>query len=152
MEKHIRPGIIDGDVSQQDRGEIIKHCNIILTNPDTLHAAIIPQWKNPYRSFLSRLRYVVIDELHTYEGAFGAHVSLVLSRLVRVSKVAQVTSDSVGFDEKLVFIGCSATIGHPEDYFRLLCPILQGDQVVVLAPEEDGSPCAAKVNDEVYAL
>eukprot|EP00557_Chaetoceros_sp_GSL56_P009931 CAMPEP_0176482538 /NCGR_PEP_ID=MMETSP0200_2-20121128/3429_1 /TAXON_ID=947934 /ORGANISM="Chaetoceros sp., Strain GSL56" /LENGTH=1289 /DNA_ID=CAMNT_0017878861 /DNA_START=172 /DNA_END=4038 /DNA_ORIENTATION=+ len=146
MEKHIRPGVIDGDVSHQFRGEIVRHSNIILSNPDTLHAAIIPNWKKPYRNFLSRLRYVVIDELHTYEGAFGAHVSLVLSRLIRVSKVTQVTSSESNeeLDDKLIFIGCSATIGHPEDYFRLICPISQNEEVVVVAPEDDGSPCAAK--------
>lgn len=157
MEKHIRPGIIDGDVSHEFRADIIRQSNIILSNPDTLHAAIIPQWKNPYRNFLSRLRFLVIDELHTYEGAFGAHVSLVLSRLMRVSKVAQVTSASCEKNvesehDKLIFIGCSATIGHPEDYFRLLCPISQNEQVVVVAPEDDGSPCAAKVNHCIQVL
>jgi Distinct helicase family with a unique C-terminal domain including a metal-binding cysteine cluster len=155
MEKHIRPGVIDGDVSPQLRGDIVRQSNILLSNPDTLHAAIIPQWKNPYRDFLSRLRYVVIDELHTYEGAFGAHVSLVLSRLIRVSKVAQVTScrdNNELLNDEVIFIGCSATIGHPEDYFRLLCPIMQDEEVVVVAPEDDGSPCAAKVKRDFSSL
>ncbi len=145
MQKHIRPGIIDGDTPHQNRSDIAEHCNIILTNPDTLHAAIIPGWKVNYRNLLARLRYIVIDELHTYEGAFGAHVSLVLSRLVRVCKVANCTATNPRIDHGLVFIGCSATIGHPEEHFRLICPIARSEDVKVLSPEEDGSPCAAKV-------
>ena len=145
MQKHIRPGIIDGDTPHQNRSEIAEQCNIILTNPDTLHAAIIPGWKANYRGLLARLRYIVIDELHTYEGAFGAHVSLVLSRLVRVSKVANCTMSNPPADSGLVFIGCSATIGHPEEHFRLICPIAISEEIKLLSPEEDGSPCAAKV-------
>ena len=65
MEKHIRAGIIDGDTPHQYREEIAKKCNILLTNPDTLHAAFLPGWKALYKTFLARLHFVVIDELHT---------------------------------------------------------------------------------------
>jgi len=145
MEKHIRPGIIDGDTPHQNREDIANQCNILMSNPDTLHAAILPGWKATYKNFLARLHYIVIDELHIYEGAFGAHVSLVLSRLIRLAKVANCTSESLLPENKLVFIGCSATIGHPEDHFRLVCPIAKNEDIKVLAPDEDGSPCAAKV-------
>ena len=154
MQKHIRPGIIDGDTPHQNRGEIAEQCNIILSNPDTLHAALLPGWKGIYRDLLARLRYVVIDELHTYEGAFGAHVSLVLSRLARLTAVANLTLTRPQPDTSLVFIGCSATIGHAEDHFRLICPIAKEKDVKVLSSEEDGSPCAVKVrigvSNELY--
>ena len=187
LECHIRPGVIDGDTSHTDRSAMSKYCNIILTNPDTLHAAILPGWKNGhYRRLLARVTYVVVDELHVYEGAFGAHVSLVLSRLVRLccisyyywlhrrkrrgqhriinNKMEHIMEDdgvehtlnNSSFTENHIndnnysswksplFIGCSATIGHPEDHFRLLCPIPAKDQVCILSAEEDTSPRAAK--------
>jgi DEAD/DEAH box helicase domain-containing protein len=145
MEKHIRAGIIDGDTPHQSRGDIANQCNILLSNPDTLHAAILPGWKTTYKNFLARLNYIVIDELHIYEGAFGAHVSLVLSRLLRLVKVANCVSENPLPENKLIFIGCSATIGHPEDHFRLICPIAKNEKIKVLTADEDGSPCAAKV-------
>jgi len=152
MQKHIRPGIIDGDTPHKYRADIADQCNILLSNPDTLHAAILPQWKAIYRNLLARLRYVVIDELHTYEGAFGAHVSLVLSRLIRVSRVANCTSSCPQNGNGLVFIGCSATIGHPEEHFRLICPIAKTEDIKLLTADDDGSPCAVKVITFVLLL
>lgn len=140
---HIRLGILDGDTPHSQRIDIAEKCNLVMTNPDTLHAAILPHWKTLYKKFLARLHFVVIDELHTYEGAFGSHVSLVISRLLRVARVSNLISTDIS-DRKLHFIGCSATIGHPEDHFRLLCPISKDDRVAVLSPEQDTSPCASK--------
>jgi len=94
----------------------------------------------------------VIDELHTYEGAFGAHVSLVLSRLIRVSRVANCTSSCPQNGNGLVFIGCSATIGHPEEHFRLICPIAKTEDIKLLTADDDGSPCAVKVITFVLLL
>ena len=85
---HIRVGVIDGDTPHSSRADIVKHSNIILTNPDTIHAAILPNWKRTYAPFLAKVRHVVIDESHMYEGAFGGHVSLVLARLVRICAAA----------------------------------------------------------------
>jgi DEAD/DEAH box helicase domain-containing protein len=76
----LRAGVIDGDTPHTQRDTIASECQIILTNPDTLHAAILPNWKRPaYKQLLERVRTVVIDEAHVYEGTFGAHVSLVLA-------------------------------------------------------------------------
>ena len=141
--ERIRLGILDGDTPHSQRIEIAEKCNLIMTNPDTLHAAILPGWKTLYKNLLARLHFVVVDELHTYEGAFGSHVSLVISRLLRVARLSNLLSTDIS-DRKIQFIGCSATIGHPEDHFRLLCPISKDDQVTVLSPEQDTSPCAAK--------
>ncbi len=143
LQRHIRCGIIDGDVPHQNRQAIADKCNIILSNPDTLHAAILPGWKTNYQNLLAKLQYIVIDELHSYEGAFGAHVSLVLSRLYRLSRVANLAVNNE-CKRKLVFLGCSATIGHPEDHFRLICPIATQEKVTVITAQDDGSKCAAK--------
>lgn len=78
--KQLRAGVIDGDTPHSLRDTIATKCQIILTNPDTLHAAILPNWKRPaYRQLLERVGTVVIDEAHVYEGTFGAHISLVLA-------------------------------------------------------------------------
>lgn len=60
--QHISPATLDGDCPQEQRSHIAEHANIILTNPDTLHAAILPQWDKMYKRILGGLRYVVIDE------------------------------------------------------------------------------------------
>lgn len=135
---HVRVGVIDGDTPHPQRDVIATECQIVLTNPDTLHANIIPGWKKPsYKSFLSRLRTVVVDEAHIYDGCFGAHVSLVLRRLSRVCKVASENE----IDNKLSFIACSATLSRPEEHFRMLCPLGNDDVRIVT---EDGSPCGSK--------
>jgi DEAD/DEAH box helicase domain-containing protein len=135
---HVRVGVIDGDTPHPQRDVIATECQIVLTNPDTLHANIIPGWKKPsYKSFLSRLRTVVVDEAHIYDGCFGAHVSLVLRRLSRVCRVASENE----IDNKLSFIACSATLTRPEEHFRMLCPLGNDDVRIVT---EDGSPCGSK--------
>ena len=161
LQRHVRPGVIDGDVPHADRASLARTCNLVLTNPDTLHAAILPNWKRTYGSLLSRVRFVVVDESHMYEGAFGAHVALVLARLVRVCAVACYhipeqregegggggDGDDIGggaAGRRPVFVACSATMGRPEEHFRLLCPVGKEEKLTVLAMEEDGSPCGTK--------
>lgn len=86
-----------------------------------------------------------------YDGAFGAHVAMVLARLKRVCRVASSPSNSSHTNAStttvanpITFIACSATMLHPEQHFRLLCPIGKEEKVCVLTSKEDGSPCAAK--------
>ena len=77
---NLRAGVIDGDTPHTQRDDIASECQIILTNPDTLHAAILPNWKrHSYKQLLERINTVVIDEAHVYQGSFGAHVALVLA-------------------------------------------------------------------------
>lgn len=144
----LRVGVIDGDTPHSYRDEIATGCQIILTNPDTLHAAILPNWnKRPaYQNLLARVSTVVVDEAHVYEGAFGAHVAMVLARLLRICRVASSPSntDNVAPARQISFIACSATMLHPEKHFRLLCPIGEEEDVCVLTSEDDGSPCSAK--------
>jgi len=84
LAKHVSAAALDGDTAHSQRSLIAETCNVIFTNPDTLHASILPQWKNKYKKLLKGLKYVVVDEAHMYEGVFGAHVAMILARLYRV--------------------------------------------------------------------
>ena len=73
----------DGDTTTDDRAWARKNANVVLTNPDMLHVGILPSHQR-WATFMMRLRYVVVDELHTQRGIFGSHVAHVLRRLRRV--------------------------------------------------------------------
>jgi DEAD/DEAH box helicase domain-containing protein len=133
LNEMIRAGTLDGDTPHNQRVDICTSCNIILTNPDTLHAAILPNWKHLYHPLLSNLRYVVLDEAHMYQGVFGAHVSMILARLYRLVCL---------HNSQLCFLACSATLAHPKQHFRLLCCIPQDHDVNIVT--NDTSPRAAK--------
>lgn len=78
----------DGDTSQGARARIRKQARVLLTNPDMLHAGILPN--HPlWAEFFRHLKYVVIDEAHTYRGVFGSQVACVLRRLRRVCVIYQ---------------------------------------------------------------
>lgn len=76
----------DGDTAPEARRVIREQARVIVTNPDMLHASILG---NPqvWGRFLRSLKFVVIDECHTYRGVFGAHVSLILRRLLRLCQM-----------------------------------------------------------------
>ncbi len=107
----LRLGTYDGDTPREERNRIQSQADFMITNPDMLHAGILPNHSRRWRTFLSRLRYVVIDEVHTYRGAFGSHVANVMRRLRRVCRMH-------GSDP--TFIGCSATIGNPGEHVEAL--------------------------------
>ena len=99
----LAPAAYDGDTSSAERPRIRKTARLVLTNPDMLHVGILPyhtQWAN----FLAGLRWVVVDEMHTYRGVFGSHVANVLRRLRRLC--AQ-------YGASPQFICTSATIANP---------------------------------------
>jgi len=95
--------IYDGDTPQRDRKPIRERARVFLTNPDMLHTGILPHHTN-WEAFFRNLRFVVIDEMHTYRGVFGSHVANVLRRLKRVAKF---------YGANPQFILASATIGNP---------------------------------------
>ena len=139
----LRPATLDGDTSHSQRKAIALSANLILTNPDTLHAAILPNWEKGYQSLLARLAFVVVDEAHTYQGIFGAHVALILARLRRLCAVARSREfEDHHKNQGLRFIATSATLPWPEVHLRKLCPIGETEHVVVVT--EDTSPRAAK--------
>jgi len=102
---------------------------VILTNPDMLHTGILPHHTKWTRVF-ENLRYIVLDELHTYRGVFGSHLANVLRRLARIAEF---------YGSKPQFICCSATIANPGELATQL--IAEPVQVV----EENGAPAAEKL-------
>jgi len=107
---NLKPSIYDGDTPHSARSSIRNNTRILLSNPDMLHTGILPHHTN-WNEFFSNLRYVVIDEAHTYRGVFGSHVSNVIRRLKRVASF-------YGADPQ--FILASATIGNPKELAELL--------------------------------
>ena len=121
-------GAYDGDASPEERAWIRDNANVVLTNPEMLHAGLLPR-HTKWKSLLMRLRYVVIDELHVLRGVFGTHTAHVLRRLRRLCA-------HYGADPTFIF--CSATIGCPERLATELC----GREVVPVT--DDGSPRGAR--------
>ncbi|WP_461253479.1 DEAD/DEAH box helicase [Treponema sp. R8-4-B8] len=118
----------DGDtpdslrISARDKGRII------ISNPDMLHAGILPN-HTKWIKFFSRLKYVVIDEAHAYRGVMGSHVANVLRRLRRVAEFYGSTPQ---------FILCSATIANPAQ----LAKSLIGQDVELV--DKNGAPRGEK--------
>ncbi len=117
----VRFGVYDGDTPQHERASIRRGAHIVLTNPDMLHVGILPNHSS-WASFLRKLRYVVVDEMHAYRGVFGSHVSLVLRRLRRVAEL---------YGARPQFILTSATVGNPQETAQTLtgvpCTLIQED-------------------------
>lgn len=111
VRKNGRLGTFDGDTPRDERVRIQRSSDFIITNPDMLHGGILPNHNRKWKDFLSRLRYVVIDEVHIYRGAFGSHVSNVFRRLLRVCKI---------HGSRPTFVCSSATVGNPEKHVNSL--------------------------------
>jgi DEAD/DEAH box helicase domain-containing protein len=100
----VRAATFDGDTSFEDRDWVRRFGSFVLTNPDMLHRSLLPRHAD-FSRFLRGLRYVVVDECHTYRGVFGSHVSQVLRRLRRVC---------TRYGASPVFLLASATVSEPE--------------------------------------
>ena len=96
----------DGDTPTGKRAKVRESAGCILTNPDMLHYGLLP-YHEKWSKFLSRLRYLVVDEMHAYRGVLGAHVANILRRLVRLAK---------HYGAPLQIIAASATIANPETH------------------------------------
>nr|WP_240979527.1 DEAD/DEAH box helicase [Streptomyces sp. HNM0574] len=99
----VRPAVFDGDTPVEEREWVRLFANYVLTNPDMLHRNILPAHAR-WSSFLRALRYVVIDECHTYRGVFGSHVAQVIRRLRRLC---------ARYGSEPVFVLASATAAAP---------------------------------------
>jgi len=120
----------DGDTPMADRNLIRDEGRIIFTNPDMLHITILPQ-EEKWRTFLQNLKYVVVDEIHVYNGLFGSHVALIMRRLRRICA-------AVG-NRHIKFISCSATVANPMEHFKTIFGIED-----VRMTDFDGSPSGRK--------
>src|SRR3982751_5321784 len=124
----VRAYTFDGDTPNDARQAIRVHGDIVVSNPDMLHHAILPH-HTKWAQFFESLRYIVIDEVHTYRGVFGSHVANVLRRLKRICAFYGVRPQ---------FILCSATIGNPQAH----CEALIEDRVHAIT--ESGAPTGDK--------
>ncbi|MGP9725668.1 helicase [Arthrobacter sp. MYb229] len=106
----VRASSYDGDTDQGTRSWVRQHANFVFTNPDMLHRGILSNHQ-AWSRFFKRLRYVVIDEAHSYRGVFGAHVANLMRRLRRIC---------AHYGNDPVFIGASATSSDPEESFSRL--------------------------------
>ncbi len=103
--------IFDGDTSSYGRRKIRDHHpRVLLTNPEMLHLSMLPYHRN-WQTFFAGLRYVVIDEVHSYRGVLGSHMAWVIRRLSRLA---------AHYGGNPTFILLSATIGNPAELSRLL--------------------------------
>ncbi|WP_217556529.1 DEAD/DEAH box helicase [Paenibacillus sp. GbtcB18] len=118
----------DGDTSPAIRQIVRKAGHIVITNPDMLHSAILPH-HTKWVSLFENLKYIVIDELHTYRGVFGSHVANVIRRLKRICKF---------YGSDPVFICTSATIANPKE----LAEQLTGSPMRLI--DDNGAPRGRK--------
>ena len=127
-DRRIRHGIFDGDTPSEQRPDVRRYSQVVITNPDMLHVGILPNHRAWYQ-LLRGLRYVVLDEAHIYRGVFGSHVANVIRRLRRLCR-------RFGSDPQ--FILCSATLANPGQHAEALVGL--PFRVV----EDDGSPYGGK--------
>jgi len=103
--------IFDGDTSGYQRRKIRDlPPRVVLTNPEMVHLSLLP-YHQSWSQFFSRLRYVVIDEVHSYRGVLGSHMAWVIRRLQRIARL---------YGASPVFILLSATIGNPRELGEML--------------------------------
>lgn len=123
----LRPETFDGDTPMDERTWVRDHASYVLTNPDMLHRSVLPGHPR-WASFLRALRYVVVDECHTYRGVFGSHVAQVLRRLLRLC---------ARYGSHPVVVLASATASDPAATAQRLLG------VPVRAVDDDASPRGA---------
>jgi len=124
----VRVFTFDGDTPQDARQKIRKQGHIVVTNPDMLHQGILPHHTKWVQLF-QNLKYIVIDEIHTYRGVFGSHVNNVLRRLKRVCEF---------YGANPQFICCSATIGNPRKHAEALT------ELPMALVDKNGAPASDK--------
>jgi DEAD/DEAH box helicase domain-containing protein len=124
----LRAAIYDGDTPAEQRWQIRRWANVILTNPDMVHVGLLPN-HDRWGDALANLRYVIVDEAHVYRGVFGSHVANVLRRLRRVARI-------YGSDPQ--FVLASATVSNSGE----LGTALIGERVTVVG--DDAAPRAER--------
>jgi DEAD/DEAH box helicase domain-containing protein len=126
----LRAARLDGDVEFAERDRLrADPPSILLANPDIVHHDVLYRHRR-WGRFLASLRFVVLDELHAYRGVFGAHVALILRRLLRLAEA---------YGARPVVVAASATIGNPAE----LAERLTGREFAVVAADGAGS-CARR--------
>ena len=124
LDVDIKTYTFDGDTPQTARRAIRSAGHIVVTNPDMLHAGILPHHTKWIKLF-ENLKYVVIDEVHQYRGVFGSHLANVVRRLRRICQF---------YGSNPIFICCSATIANPDELARRII----GREVTLI--DNNGAP------------
>ncbi|MDP9000655.1 MAG: DEAD/DEAH box helicase [Myxococcota bacterium] len=119
--------VYDGDTPADARRAARERAGVVLTNPDMLHAGILPHHASWART-MQHLRFVVVDELHTYKGVLGSHVANVLRRLLRVARF---------HGSRPQLIGATATIGNPREHAARLFGLPEDEIELV---DDSGAP------------
>ncbi len=127
----VRTFTYDGDTPADARTAVRSRGHVIVTNPDMLHAGILPNHPR-WRKVLQDLKYIVIDELHTYRGVFGSHVANVIRRLLRLCEF---------YGSRPQFVCSSATIANPQEHAERL---LGREDVTLIGKEHNGAPAGPK--------
>lgn len=123
----ISAGVYDGDTPVTERSRIRKSANIILTNPEMLNGSMLPNHsKYGFDFIFGNLRFVVLDELHTYRGAFGSHMANVCRRLDRICRY---------YHGQPQFLCSSATIANPLELAEKIC----GQKFVCVSHDGSGT-------------
>jgi DEAD/DEAH box helicase domain-containing protein len=124
----VRPAALDGDTPMDARDWARQHGRWLFSNPDMLHRSVLPR-HGQWAAFLRKLRFVVVDECHTYRGVFGSHVALLLRRLLRIC---------ARYGSRPTLVLASATVAEPGAFASRLT----GREVVAVT--DDGSPGAGR--------
>lgn len=128
--REVQAGVYDGDTPPLERKRVRDECNLILTNPDMLNAAYLPNHgRRGFSHVFRNLRYLVVDETHVYRGAFGSHMANVMRRLRRVC---------AHYGSKPQVLASSATIANPAELAERIF------DVPFSHVDEDGSPSTPK--------
>ena len=133
-EHRLSAGVYDGDTPPDERKRIRERANIILTNPDMLNGSMLPNHsKYGFDFIFANLKYIVLDELHVYRGAFGSHLANVFRRLSRLCRYYHADPQ---------FLCSSATIANPVELAEKIC----GKSVVCV------SKSGAGMSERTYCL
>ncbi|APT81693.1 DEAD/DEAH box helicase [Corynebacterium ammoniagenes DSM 20306] len=119
------PSPYDGDTPSEARAGIRDHARFVFSNPDMVHMSILAAHER-WTRFLRHLQFIVIDECHSYRGVFGAHVALVVRRLLRIC---------ARYGAHPTIIGASATMNDPAEHMKRLT-----SRVGFLEVTQDGAP------------
>ncbi len=129
--RDVQVATCDGDTARDERRWVAEHADVVLTNPDFLHASMLPDHAR-WSRFLAGLRFVVVDECHAYRGVFGAHVAAVLRRLRRLAGPASGPGP--------VFVLASATTTDPALSAARLVGVPPEDVLAVMADTSPAGP------------
>ncbi len=126
--KVTRAGIYDGSIEPDEKRFVLTNANVVITNPFGLHL-YLPWFTKKWRRICQNLKFIVLDEVHTYKGIFGSNFAMLMRRLLRILDY---------YGVKPLWILSSATINHPKEFAEKLV----GEPFILI--DKDSSPMGSK--------